>query len=151
MDLANRDLVEAHPHAVWLSVVSMPAGQSMAERLLDLDQSDYPLRADAAAQLDLSPGRQKEVVEAFRAAIAATPSITSAEWYTDQWLERTVAEAPRRFNGALDRWRELYRCGRPAARRGAPCHRPSAPGPQGTPSRRAAGARSEAGAGAAPE
>jgi hypothetical protein len=108
MDLANRDLVEAHLHATWLARVGKPLGQSMAE-LLDLDQPGYPIEADAAAQLNLIPARQKDVVNAFREAVANTPSIASAEWYSEQWLERTVAEAPVVFDRKLDRWRELYR------------------------------------------
>ncbi len=108
LDLANRELVEAHLHAVWLSFTGLGLGSSMAD-LLDLqDAPKYPLLADKAAQLQLSAGRRHEVVQAFRVG-AGDDEITRAPWFTPEWLEQTVQEAPVAFGRALDRWRDLYR------------------------------------------
>jgi ATP-dependent helicase YprA (DUF1998 family) len=108
MDLANRDLVEAHLHAVWLANVSMPLGQSIAD-LLDTDQAGYPLIAESAAKLQLSETRQREVVATFGEVAASIGTVSQADWFTEAWIEETVRQAPTRFDRAFDRWRELYR------------------------------------------
>lgn len=109
MDLANEELVEAHLHSVWLGIVGLSLGNSIAD-LLDLTTDQCALKADLAAQLQVSAARQSEVIAAFRQVVGlgATP-ITSASWYSDAWLEARVREAPAAFDRAFDRWRELYR------------------------------------------
>jgi len=109
MDLANKELVEAHLHSVWLTIVGIPLGRSMAD-LLDLEDPAYPIAADRAAHLRTSPAREREIVEAFRHVVGVDGSvITAAPWYTDSWVEGTVRDAPKAFDRAIDRWRELYR------------------------------------------
>jgi len=109
MDLANKELVEAHLHSVWLSSVGLPLGHSMAE-LLDLGDPSYPVIPDKAAQLQLSPQRQREVIDAFHQVVGGDGSVVArAEWYTEGWLEHTVRGAPLAFDRAIDRWRDLYR------------------------------------------
>ncbi|MBI3979122.1 MAG: DEAD/DEAH box helicase [Chloroflexi bacterium] len=120
MDLANRDLVEAHLHSVWLAATGASLGKSMAD-VLDLETASYPIQADKAADLQLSPTRQQSVVRAFRAALRADEDLlATAGWYREQWIEQTVREAPAAFDEAMNRWRELYRAAieqRDAARR----------------------------------
>lgn len=120
MDLQNRGLVEAHLHSIWLSFVGLDLGRSMDE-LLDVGTEGYPLRPDKAAQLEISPRRQREIVEAFREVRRADdPSFDGAPWFTNERLEQLVADAPRDFDAAFNRWRELYRTAvqqRDAARR----------------------------------
>jgi len=120
LDLANRELVEAHLHSVWLAVVGLSLGKSLAD-LLDLDDPSYPLLPEKAAQIDLSRERRREVVEAFRAVVRpGDEALVAATWYTEDWLEERAAAAPQSFAMAMDRWRELYRAAveqRDAARR----------------------------------
>lgn len=109
MDLANRELVAAHLHSVWLALVGLPLKQSMAD-VLDLESDGYPLPAETTSQIQLSVQRQQEVVEAFREVVGAdTASIRAADWFTEEWLEETVHNAPEAFDRAFNRWRELYR------------------------------------------
>jgi len=105
MDLANKELVEAHLHSVWLSEVKLHLQSSIVD-LLDLDDDDYPLRPEVKVDIDLSPARQARVVQASRDVVGT--SIT-APWLTADWHERTVREAASAFDHALDDWRELYR------------------------------------------
>jgi len=110
MDLSNRDLVEAHLHSVWLSAVGLPLGNTLANLLDLVDAPTYPLQAERAAQLALSEHRQKDVIAAFnQIAQVGSEGVASAPWFTTDWLERTVAEAPERFDRAMGRWREMYR------------------------------------------
>ncbi|MBI2940104.1 MAG: DEAD/DEAH box helicase [Chloroflexi bacterium] len=125
MDLANRELVKAHLHSVWLGYLGLSLGSSLGE-LLDLDQGPpYPLLADRAAQLALSTERQREVLEAFREVVG---SAAQPDWLTDEWLAETVRQAPVAFDQAFRRWRELYQAAiqqREAARRRMDSHRAS--------------------------
>ena len=119
IDLANRELIEAHLHSVWLATVGLALGSSM-DHLLDLDSPELPIHPDKAAQLQLSPERQAEVLRAFRQVIGTDSHALAAEWLTDQWLEGVLQEAPLAFQKAFERWRELYRSAvrqRDAARR----------------------------------
>jgi hypothetical protein len=109
MDLTNRELVEAHLHAVWLAEVGLSLGSSLTTLVDVTDVERLPLLADVVLQLTLSPARQHAVVAAFRTVVAGDPLLSGAHWMSEAWLTTTVREAPDRLAAALDRWRELYR------------------------------------------
>ncbi len=121
IDLANEDLLEAHLHSVWLSIIGMGLGGSIAD-VLDLAEPDYPLLAEKAALIE-EEGTQRleDILCAFRNVSAmALPDLESAAWYSDAWLVDRARNAGRSFDKAFDRWRELYRSAieqRDAARR----------------------------------
>ncbi len=118
-DLSNRELIQGHLHSVWLSLLGLDLGRSMAE-LLDLDDPAFPIQADKAAQLNLSDDRQRAIREAFRIVANDGASLAGATWLTDEWIADTVRQAPARLESALRTWRDLYRAAltqRDAARR----------------------------------
>jgi hypothetical protein len=120
IDLANKDLVEAHLRSVWLSLVGIGLKGSIAE-LLDLASPGFPLRPEYAESAASGTRRLAKIVGALRAvARSAEPEIASAPWYSDAWIETVARDAPRAFDQGFDRWRELYRAAceqRDAARR----------------------------------
>ncbi len=109
LDIANEALVRAHLHAVWLGQVRLPLGQSI-EQVIDTDQDALPLRENAAGQIQLTEAARHEVVARMRQILAGDGGVLSAAgWFSEAWLNDALAEAPRRFDAAFDRWRELYR------------------------------------------
>ena len=32
-----------------------------------------------------------------------------SDWFSERWLEQVLVAAPERFDGAFDRWRDLFR------------------------------------------
>ena len=106
LDLGNEALLRAHVHAVWLSRVRLPLGQSI-EQVIDTDQDDLPLRIDPAGQIQLGEAARHELREQVRRILASV--LAAASWLTDDWIDRAILEAPREFNRAFARWRELYR------------------------------------------
>jgi len=120
IDLANKDLVEAHLRSVWLSLVGLCLKSSIAE-LLDLASPGFLLRPEYAEGVASGTRRLAEIREAFRTvARLAEPEIASAPWYSETWIEGVARGAPQAFDQAFDRWRELYRAAceqRDAARR----------------------------------
>lgn len=108
MDLGNEELVEAHLHAVWLMETGLGLGRSI-EETVDRDLSGYPIDQNKEPALHLSPAQRAGVIHAFGEIARREPAIANAEWFSDDWIERTVDGAPAAFDRAFDRWRELFR------------------------------------------
>ncbi|MCS6997568.1 MAG: DEAD/DEAH box helicase, partial [Casimicrobiaceae bacterium] len=109
LDLGNEDLVRAHLHAIWLARTGVSLRQSIQE-LLDTNQQNYPLRPEIADQIMLSVTAFAECRHACQQVLRECGAdLAQAEWYTDQWLDTVLREAPPRFDRAFDRWRELFR------------------------------------------
>ncbi len=108
IDLTGEALVRAHLHAIWLAAVRLPLGNSIGN-IIDLNHPDLPLNPNALHQIQLSPASLREVREQVVAALLSEDLRHDAPWYNERWLEEALAEAPRRFDEAFHRWRELYR------------------------------------------
>jgi hypothetical protein len=111
LELANRDLVEGHLHAVWLA----EAGAELAvdiPHILDLQNSELPVRSEISDLLrrpDLrvtAASTMRRILDSIDAEL--TP--VSAPWATDRdgFALATAASSFSRFSGAFDRWRQLY-------------------------------------------
>ena len=107
LDLANRDLIDSHLHAVWFAAVEHKVETSIGP-LLDLDTRDKPLRAELTAAIT-------DPSVAARATVAMKEIMTRLEqdlrdqpWFSDDYAERVVAGSPDAFARAFDRWRNLY-------------------------------------------
>lgn len=123
LDLANRDLVDSHLQAVWLSCVDEPLNASIAE-LLVLTDPGRPLTSSLVNAM-----REERVaraaVERIRRVldlVAEDLTLEMAHWYTgrDPYADSIAATALDRFSKAFDRWRDLFAAAeeqRDAARR----------------------------------
>ncbi|MGH3811831.1 MAG: helicase-related protein, partial [Pseudonocardiaceae bacterium] len=106
LELGNQDLVRAHVHAIWLVMIGLDLKASMTE-LLDVELPGQPLRDEVTSKIGntAAPAR---AAGAVRSVLLATPEVTSAPWWREDWIDTTIIEAPRRFQQALQRWRGLY-------------------------------------------
>lgn len=111
LELANRDLVRAHLHAVWLAEagVELP-GEIPA--LLDRSCDALPLREDLVKQFQ-DPGltrRAAAAMEALLGTITGELTPEKAPWAADHasLAVATAAGAFQQFTEAFDRWRQLY-------------------------------------------
>jgi hypothetical protein len=120
MDLGGKDLAEAHFHSVWLAIMGLGLGNSMAD-ILELGAARYPLSAEMAAKVQMSPAKQQEVIAALQEVVSLVgPPIENAVWFGPEFLEETVRANPVVFDAAFGRWRDLYQAAveqREAARR----------------------------------
>ena len=123
LELANRNLIDSHLQAVWLSCVDQPLDPCIAE-LLVLADTDRPIDPDIEAALkhkgvaDRAGGRIRRVLDLV--ADELTPEL--APWYTgrEAYSDAIVAAAAERFDEAFNRWRDLFAAAeeqRDAARR----------------------------------
>lgn len=110
VDLGNEDLVRAHVHAVWLAKTGLSLGNSIAE-VIEADLlPELPLKEEVRAQIELTEPRLAECLEEARRILAACGlDLAESVWYTDEWLQDLLSNAPRAFDAAFERWRELYR------------------------------------------
>ena len=123
LELANRNLIDSHLQAVWLSCVDQPLDPCIAE-LLVLDDAGRPIDLDLEAALkhkrvaDRAGERVRRVLDLV--ADELTPEL--APWYTgrEAYSDAIVAAAAKRFDEAFNRWRDLFAAAeeqRDAARR----------------------------------
>ncbi|WP_049757144.1 DEAD/DEAH box helicase [Ammonifex degensii] len=111
IDLGNEDLIRAHVHAIWLAKVGLRAETGSIEDWIDIDDlENLPLREEVRAQIELSERRLEECLEEARAVLSTCdPDLRDSDWYSEEWLENVLRRAPRTFDEAFGRWRELYR------------------------------------------
>jgi ATP-dependent helicase YprA (DUF1998 family) len=112
LELANQDLIKSHIYSVWLGLAGVQFGDSM-NQILDLEQSNYPLKADLRAQLERmgQPIFHHNCVSATRSILAdifCQTDLNRVSWYSPEWLERTISNALNEFDNSCDRWRKLY-------------------------------------------
>ncbi|HEX5499001.1 MAG TPA: helicase-related protein, partial [Thermomicrobiales bacterium] len=109
IDLANEELVRSHFHAVWLAETGQSLGTSLKD-VLDLARRDdgLPLLETVAHGLADDRANQRALDRCRRLLTALQPELTGATWLAPGWLERTIDGAPRAFDRACERWRQLY-------------------------------------------
>ena len=113
MDLQNEKLVEAHLNSTWLAATGLSLGTSMAN-ILDLNDPEYPIHPDILADIQGQRGDHafnRSIPAAKRIAEKVT-DMQTARWYSEEWVEQTLKQAPEKLDRAFDQWRELYRSAR---------------------------------------
>ena len=143
LDLANRDLVESHLQAIWLSCTDQPLDPSISE-LLVLNDAARPLRPELVTALAEAAVTRQAVrrMERLLGMVAADLTPEAAPWYpgAGAYAAQIAAGAAQNFDRAFNRWRELFQAAeqqRDAARKTMDDH--SAPGTE----KRAARSRHE--------
>ena len=123
LELANRDLIDSHLQAAWLSCVDQPLDPCIAE-LLVLNDPNRPIEPDIQTALAEKrvAARAGERIRRVLDLVADELTPELAPWYTgrDAYSVTIVATAARRFDDAFDRWRDLFAAAeeqRDAARR----------------------------------
>ncbi|MCU1248740.1 MAG: box helicase domain protein [Edaphobacter sp.] len=111
LDLANRDLVEAHLHAVWLAESRLELAPDIPH-VLELQRDEQPLRTALHQALRASSITQSASVAMKRIldSIADELPEQRAPWATDRqaFAVAVSAESLARFEAAFGRWRQLY-------------------------------------------
>ena len=81
--------------------------------MLDLDRRGAPRLPGARPTCERRSRTRTSIQRARpvgrRRCSRRIPQLDEAEWCTTSWLDEALREAPLAFDGACDRWRELYR------------------------------------------
>jgi superfamily II DNA/RNA helicase len=115
IDLANRDLIEAHLHAVWLAESAQEL-QADIPHVLDLNDAILPVRNDIATAF-ADPALTARAATSMRRILEGVKeelTVEAAPWAADRnaFADATAAAAVRRFSEAFGRWRQLYQSAR---------------------------------------
>ena len=106
LDLANRDLIESHLHAVWLSSAQVQLDTSIAP-LLDLEKPEKPLQPALRDKL-VAPEVTARALQSSQGFVAQLASVLSnSSWFTPDHVVNTIERAGKDFNAAFERWRAL--------------------------------------------
>src|SRR6266702_2381306 len=117
LDLANEDLVRAHVYAVWLAETGLSLGESLKD-VLEITGDDPTLALLGSVRESIGdPGarrraraRASEVLQTLREELSAS------DWYTEDWLDKALAQVASNFDRTCERWRGLYRAAQAQAR-----------------------------------
>ena len=111
LELGNEELVRSHLHSIWLAKTGAYFKDSM-NQILDLTQDGYPLSQNLRNEMTLSPQQLKECHQAALQILTdrfAQEDLKQVPWYSLDWIQHTLHNAPQAFDRACDRWRDLYR------------------------------------------
>lgn len=111
LDLANLELIKSHMHAIWLAETGRKLGNSVRD-LLDMNQPEaLPVAEDVASDLDKPEAKMRAHKRGLKVLGMLKGELTPqrAPWFNEQWAETVFQRAFIEFNGALQRWRDLYR------------------------------------------
>ncbi|HEX2914075.1 MAG TPA: helicase-related protein, partial [Chloroflexia bacterium] len=110
LDLGNREMLEAHIHAVWLGITGLALGRSMLDIVDTADSTNnYPLQEKVKLALELSTEREAECFDICKRLFSSSKEDLSRNgWFSEKWLAETISNAAIRFNQACNRWRELF-------------------------------------------
>lgn len=112
LDLANRDLLSSHLHAVWLAASHTPLPRGMAD-VLDLAPGGVQaVRPDLLNALADTAVEEEAATRGARMLDLVQDELTPdrAPWFTDadSFARQTMKDAAKEFDKAFDRWRSLY-------------------------------------------
>jgi superfamily II DNA/RNA helicase len=109
LDLANRELIQSHLHAVWLAETGVKLDSSI-RGLLDMNSEDAPLAQHLRDGLDADAPQRRAHERGLRilGMLAGELTPQSAPWYDEQFPARVFATAFASFDNALNRWRGLF-------------------------------------------
>ncbi len=109
LELSNRDMVDSHLHAVWLSSLKYQLDTSIAP-MLNLDAPEKPIVPGLLAQLGNDSLQRNAKTEAYRVLeqIQSELNQENAPWYHSNYAEQVIDRASDCFNQAFERWRSLY-------------------------------------------
>jgi Lhr-like helicase/very-short-patch-repair endonuclease len=111
LDLANLELVKSHMHAIWLAETGKRLGNSVRD-LLDMNEPEkLPIAEEVATDLDKAEAKRRAHQRGLRVLGMLANELTTkdAPWYSEHWAEAVFQRAYNEFDGALQRWRDLFR------------------------------------------
>jgi hypothetical protein len=111
IELANRDLIEAHLHAVWLAETGKELSADIPH-VLDLNAESLPIQREISNALSQPEAIERAARSMERILASVAPELTpeAAPWATnrEEFATLIATSALQRFSDAFERWRQLY-------------------------------------------
>ena len=115
LDITNEELVRSHLHAVWLAEAKLALKPDIPD-ILDLTGAGYPLKEEVLSVISKSDlaararSPMKRVLDQILAADDGSAPVWMGE--PEDFVLHVAMNAPKEFDRAFDRWRELYNSAR---------------------------------------
>ena len=106
LDLSNRELIESHLHAVWLAAAEVELDSSI-KPLVNLDEEPKPLQKALMQKLSAPAVIEKARVAAQDVIKQLEYELKTSHWFTKDYIDSVISQAPQNFSEALNRWRAL--------------------------------------------
>jgi ATP-dependent helicase YprA (DUF1998 family) len=106
LDLANRDLVESHLHAIWMAAAQVQLDTSIAP-LLDLEKPEKPLLPALHERLAAPEVTARALHSTQRFMAQLAPVLQGSPWFSPDQIDAAVQRAANDFSAAFERWRVL--------------------------------------------
>ncbi len=107
LDLANRDLVDSHLHAVWLACCEIELDSSIAP-LVDLEKADKPIKPELLERLSNKEALSKAKIAASGVVLQLQNELKDTNWFDNDYVDQIINDSPKAFENALERWRTLF-------------------------------------------
>ena len=109
LDLVNRELIQSHLHAIWLSETGKKLDNSV-RGLLDMNVPAAPLSEDYRHALDADAPQKRAHLRGLRVLDMLSTELTAdkAPWFTANFAEQVYRRSFASFDHALGRWRDLF-------------------------------------------
>ncbi len=92
LDLLNRDLLEAHVHAIWLSEAKLDLGTTLSELLIVTEEDlRLPLRDNVREKLAEARPKLRALERGKRLLQSIGPDLLQASWYREDWLDDVLS------------------------------------------------------------
>lgn len=111
LDLANKDLVESHLHAIWLASARVQLDTSIAP-LLELEKEGQPLKDELIKAVSAPETRQRANASAQAFMRQLQSELQGSPWFSEDHASQTIDAAPSEFSLAFERWRTLVKATR---------------------------------------
>ena len=115
LDITNEELVKSHLHAVWLAESKLALSPDIPE-ILELSTDGYPLKEETLANISKSElvARARVPMKRILDQILAADGGAMPSWMDDpeEYVLQVAMNAPKEFDRAFSRWRELYNSAR---------------------------------------
>ena len=112
IDLCNRELLTSHLHSVFLSEVGLRGLDNSLLDIIEPNEEGIPLTKPMQDQLRLDPSRFAAIRGQFHRVVADLEDELAAKhahWFSDEWIDQTLASIGKSLDRGMDRWRRLYR------------------------------------------
>ncbi len=109
IDLSNRDLVQAHIQAIWLTETEQYLGKSLCD-ILDVngDRPTLELLESVKSYINAKGAKDRALQRARRVLSSISEELMESDWYTDEWAGEVISHVSMAFDEACTRWRSLY-------------------------------------------
>lgn len=112
IDIANRDLIRSHIHAVWMEIAKPDLGRTLTQ-VLDLRPEDgglpLPIQEAILEVLRNLRYRSQALERAQRLVWSIREELSASPWFHENWVKDILDQLEKSFDTACDRWRSLYR------------------------------------------